>query len=144
MNKIKPNVVNVSFFLSILGLLDAIYLALIKLLNNPEMCLKGVGDCWTVNLSPYSSIYGIPISILGAIAYLIIIAALIFERQRPHLKNMLIKFSFGVTTAGFMFSVYLTYLELNVIHAICPFCVVSAILMTALFILNIFRLHETM
>ena len=38
---------------------------------------------------------------------------------------------------GFGFSAYLTYLELNVIHAICQWCVASAILMTALAILTV-------
>ena len=128
--------------ISILGLIDAIYLALIKFLNKPEMCLEGIGDCWSVNLSPYSSIYGIPVSVLGACAYIVLIGIFVFENKRPDMKDLLLKGTFGITTIGFLFSCYLTYLELFVIHAICPFCVVSAILMTALFIISIIRLKE--
>ncbi|MBI9048373.1 MAG: vitamin K epoxide reductase family protein [Anaerolineaceae bacterium] len=142
--KTKNKIINVALLLSILGLIDAIYLALIKFLNKPEMCLEGVGDCWSVNLSPYSSIYGIPVSVLGALAYITIIFLLLIEQKRPEFKDIIIKLTFGITTIGFLFSLYLTYLELYVIHAICPFCVVSAILMTILFIVYIIRIKEVL
>jgi uncharacterized membrane protein len=140
--KINNKFITASLIISILGLIDAIYLALIKFLNKPEMCLEGIGDCWSVNLSPYSSIYGIPVSILGAGAYLVLIGIFILEYKRPDLKDYTVKCIFGMTTIGFLFSLYLSYLELFVIHAICPFCVVSAILMTTLFIISIIRLKE--
>jgi uncharacterized membrane protein len=144
MKKINNKMLYIALILSLLGLIDAIYLALIKFLNKPEMCLEGVGDCWSVNISPYSSIYGIPVSILGAMAYIVLIAILILEPKLPSYKSLLIKFGFGITTAGFLFSLYLTYLEFFVIHAVCPFCVVSAILMTILFIIYILRLREAL
>jgi uncharacterized membrane protein len=128
----------------VIGLVDAVYLALIKILDKPEMCLEGVGDCWTVNLSPYSSIYGIPVSILGALAYITLLIFLYLEGKQPNLQNILVKLGFGITLAGFLFSLYLTYLEFFIIHAICPFCVVSALLMTILFIIYTIRLKETM
>ncbi len=142
----KTNLKAIKFIivLSIIGLIDAIYLALIKFLSKPEMCLPGLGDCWSVNMSSYSSIYGIPVSILGALAYIALLLILFIEIKQPNLRNILVKFGFGITCAGFLFSIYLTYLELFVIHAVCPFCVISAIVMTVLFIIYIFRLKETM
>ena len=140
----NKKIITITTILSILGLIDAIYLALIKFLAKPEMCLEGVGDCWSVNTSPYSTIYGIPVSIFGAMAYIVLIAIMIFELKNLKYQDILIKLAFGITTAGFLFSLYLTYLELFVIHAICPFCVVSALLMTTLFIIYIFRLRETL
>jgi uncharacterized membrane protein len=47
---------------------------------------------------------------------------------------------FGVSLAGFGFSVYLTYLELFKIEAVCQWCVASAVLMTVLFALNAARM----
>ena len=47
---------------------------------------------------------------------------------------------FVIALGGFGFSVYLTYLEIWVIEAICQWCVGSAILMTILFLLNAARL----
>jgi len=135
---------NLILVLSIIGLIDAIYLALIKFLSKPEMCIPGLGDCWSVNVSPYSSIYGIPVSILGAAAYISLMVILFLEIKQPGMQNNLIKLGFGITFAGFLYSIYLTYLEFFVIHAVCPFCVISAGLMTLLFIIYIFRLKETM
>ena len=48
----------------------------------------------------------------------------------------LIPFLFGITLFGFLYSLYLTYIELFVIFAICPFCVVSAIVMSVMFALS--------
>jgi uncharacterized membrane protein len=49
---------------------------------------------------------------------------------------------FGVTLIGMIYSAYLTYLEVAVIHAICPFCVLSAVLMSFLFVLSALRIRE--
>ena len=47
-----------------------------------------------------------------------------------------------LTGFGLLFSIWLTYLELFVIHAICQWCVISAILATILFILSWLDLRE--
>ncbi len=47
--------------------------------------------------------------------------------------------SFALATIGFGFSLYLTYLELFVIEAICQWCVASAVLMASLFAVNSLR-----
>jgi uncharacterized membrane protein len=124
---------------AILGFLDALYLLIYKLTGNVRMCL-GNGGCHDVNFSPYSEIYGIPISVFGLVAYLAILCILVLERR----LNIAYEYGplaiFGISLVGVAFSVYLTYLELYIIHAVCPFCVISAILITLLFILAIIRL----
>jgi uncharacterized membrane protein len=50
---------------------------------------------------------------------------------------------FGISFAGSLYSGYLTYLEIAVLRAICPFCVVSAISIFVLLILGVFRLRES-
>ena len=122
------------------GLIDSIYLIIIKFANNQALCLKGVGDCWSVNNSRYSEINGIPIAFLGALAYLIILLLILNENKFDILKRNNPFILLGLTIIGFIYSIYLTYLEIAVIKAICPFCVVSAIGMTILFITSIIRL----
>lgn len=122
------------------GLLDAVYLIILKYSNNKAMCIQGLGDCWSVNISRYSMIGGIPVSVLGALAYLAILALLLLEMRGGIWKSQGVMINFGLSLIGVLFSAYLTYLEIAVIHAICPFCVLSAICMLVLFGLNLARL----
>lgn len=130
-------------YLAAAGLIDAIYLTFLKLLNQKSLCLQGVGDCWSVNTSKYSEFMGIPVSILGASAYLLILILLLLEAKGTFWKENSKLFVFGLTLAGVIYSAYLTYLEIAVIKAICPFCVLSAILMAVLFGLATTRLVKT-
>lgn len=131
----------ISIILSLIGILDSTYLFIYKISKNNAMCL-GNGDCATVNASRYSMIYGIPVSLLGMIAFLAILALLIFEYRNIFTKensNLLI---FGITLVGVIFSAYLTYIEYFVIFAVCPFCILSAIVITLLFIISIYKLFK--
>jgi uncharacterized membrane protein len=125
-----------------LGLLDALYLLLIKLTEEPAFCIQGIGDCWTVNSSKYSEILGVPISLLGAATYLAILLILTLENRYKILAKYGTILLFGITLSGTIYSVYLTYLEIRVIHAICLFCIISALLMLLLLIFSIIRLRK--
>lgn len=128
---------------SIIGLIDSIYLIIVKFSNNKALCIPGIGDCWTVNTSRYSEISGIPLSVIGAVAYLAILLIHLNLNRFETTKKYGLYALFGITFAGFIFSIYLTYLEIAVIKAICPFCVVSAVAMTVLFIVSLMRLYRT-
>ena len=123
-----------------IGFLDAVYLITLKYTNNKGMCLQGIGDCWSVNISRYSMIGGIPVAVLGAVGFLAIIALLLLENRGGFWQDKGLMINFGLSLIGVLFSAYLTYLEIAVIHAICPFCVLSAICMLILFGLNLARL----
>ena len=123
-----------------IGFLDAVYLIILKYTNNQGMCLQGIGDCWSVNVSRYSMIGGIPVAVLGAVGFLAIIALLLLENRGGFWQDQGLMVNFGLSIIGVLFSAYLTYLEIAVIHAICPFCVLSAICMLILFGLNLARL----
>jgi len=122
--------------LALLGVGISGYLTYVKLSATQAVCL-GLGECETVQNSPYSVILGIPIAVLGLLTYLAIIALWWWsqDEQRPYadLAPMIL---FGITLFGFLYSAYLTYLELFVLKAICPWCVASAIIMTVLMIIN--------
>ena len=128
--------------IAFLGLSDAIYLLIIKLTSNKALCVPGLGDCWSVNNSVYSEWNGIPISVFGMLAYISIILLLTLLNRVSFLKNFNHIFVLGIALIGFIFSIYLTYLQIAVIKAICPFCIISAITMTTVFVLSIFYFFE--
>jgi uncharacterized membrane protein len=125
---------------SILGSIDAVYLTIEKITHNKAMCLPGLGDCWTVSNSPYSQIFGIPVAVFGLGAYLFILILLKSESIYPNWKDSILMGTFGLALSGTIYSIYLTYLEIAVIKAICPFCVISALVMLTIFICTILRL----
>lgn len=127
---------------AIVGALNSIYLSWVKLSHNETLCAPGLGDCFTVNTSVYSEVYGIPIAIFGLSAYLIIIIILLSESRCTFLQENGSLALFGISLVGLLYSVYLSYLEAYVIHAWCPYCVLSAIMITIIFIASIFRLKE--
>jgi uncharacterized membrane protein len=129
----------ISIALAVLGLLVSIYMTIFKLTENPNMCL-GNGGCSIVNSSKYAEISGIPVAAVGVGGYLAILLLLMFETRIDFLKANGTMAVFGLTLVGFLFTLYLIYVELALIHALCPFCVTSQITMTILFILSVIRL----
>ena len=129
-----------SIVLAAIGLLDSIYLAYVKLANQTASC-RLIGDCEAVNNSRYADIGGVPIAVLGAAGYLLILGLLYLDRPGAGHPDAVRFAFFGVTLAGTLYSIYLTYIEIYVLQAICPFCVLSAVVMLGLFILSIVRLR---
>lgn len=128
-----------SLILAGLGALDATYLSYIKLAHVEAIC-RGVGNCEAVNNSVYSEIYGIPIALFGLAAYLAIVAILAIEPRFTLLQDYGPLAVFGLALTGTLYSAYLTYVELFVIHAVCPYCVTSALLITGILVLAVMRL----
>ena len=129
----------ISVVVAAIGALDSLYLAWSKLFNQPVFC-GPYGGCETVNSSRYAEVGGIPIAILGLGAYLLILVFLLLENSDGMWREYSPYLVFGISLGGFLYSIYLTYLELAVIHSICLYCVLSAIAITILFILSIPRL----
>jgi uncharacterized membrane protein len=71
---------------------------------------------------------------------LVLIILLYLEQQKGFWSANAPLLIFGITLAGTLYSVYLTYIEIAVLYAICPYCVLSAIVMVLLFIIAIIRL----
>lgn len=128
-----------SIGLAVLGMLDAIYMTIFKLTNNANMCV-GSHACETVNSSPYAEIHGIPVAVIGVVGYLSIAVALLLELQSSFFQENGTMLIFGLALIGFLFTLYLIYVETSLIHAFCPFCITSQVVMTTLFILSVIRL----
>jgi uncharacterized membrane protein len=120
--------------LAIAGVAVAAYLTWVHYEDAKPFCVAGGGGCERVQTSEYAELAGIPVAVLGLIGYTLIVASLWVRGDAGRLA--------GATLAlvGFGFSAYLTYRELFTIDAICQWCVVSAVLMTALAVLTTWRL----
>ena len=116
--------------LAFVGLGVAAYLTVVHYAHQPIAC-NGIGDCEYVNSSKYAEVAGVPVALMGALAYATMasIVALAWLRR----DAMLLLLAWTIAAASFAFSAYLTYIELWVLDAICVYCVISASVMTALF-----------
>ncbi len=121
-----------------MGVSVAGYLAYIEMQMIPAVC-GPVGDWNTVQSSSYAWVMGVmPVGLLGVLGYLGIVAAWLWGRFRDdRLATLTLLMIFGMTLFGVLFSIYLTYLELFVIHAVCSWCLSSAIIITVLFLLSL-------
>ncbi|MGK2954167.1 MAG: vitamin K epoxide reductase family protein [Solirubrobacterales bacterium] len=120
--------------LSVMGLAVAGYVIYkTQILNEVPQCVGGGGGCALVEKSDYSELAGVHVSIFGFIGYALILAATIWKDDLARVAAFVLSFF------GFGFSMYLTYLELWDIKAICQWCVASAVLMTLLFVVNTTR-----
>lgn len=131
-----------SIILAILGLLDSIYLTWLKFSGQYAFC-GPIGDCELVNSSKYSEMFGIPIAVLGAGAYLSMAVLLVLETRGKFWAEYSPLMVFGISLIGTLYSIYLTYVELAILQEICPYCVVSAFLLVILLISSSVRLFNT-
>ncbi len=117
----------------LLGIGDAGYLTYVHYAGLKVVCLSGGGGCETVQASRYAKLGGVPVAVLGLIGYISILGSTAIRGELGRAIAVTIAF------VGFCFSLYLTYRELFTIHAICQWCVGSAVLMTVLVILTTIR-----
>lgn len=127
--------------LSVLGVAVALYLVYIKYNPTSAFC-AAAGGCEAVNTSRYSEIAGIPIALIGALAYLAILGLALLEPRLSLAKEWGPVAEFGLALTGTLYSAYLTYIEIAVIHQICPYCVTSAVLITLILAASALRLRR--
>jgi uncharacterized membrane protein len=125
---------------ALIGVIDAAYLTWIKLTNNEALCAGGIGDCYTVNTSRYSEVFGIPIALLGLLAFLALTGIMLLEERIALFRQHGLMMLFGISLIGVLYSAYLTYLEAFVIRAWCPYCVLLSLALTVIFIVSVIRL----
>jgi uncharacterized membrane protein len=119
--------------IALVGLGIAGYLTYVHYAGLHPLCLAN-GGCEKVQSSHWSKLGGVPVALLGLMGYAAILA-LLFVPGEAGLAGAAL-----VALVGFGFSLYLTWAELFRIHAICQWCVASAVLMTALATLTVVRL----
>lgn len=119
--------------LAIAGLGISFYLTNSYLFGGIIACGQS-GGCETVRSSPYAWLLGVPLPIWGAVAYAGLTGLAVWGLAMRRLGEWGRLALFALGLAGLLFSGYLTYLELFVIHAICRWCVGSAVIMLLLFL----------
>jgi uncharacterized membrane protein len=128
-----------SIALVVIGLVVSVYMTIYKFSGNDGMCL-GSGQCAEVNASIFSEVNGVPVAVVGIIGYAAILAVHLLEKRNAFLRENATLFIFGMSLTGFIFTVWLVYVEIAIIKALCPFCVTSQVAMTLIFIIAIVRL----
>jgi uncharacterized membrane protein len=120
--------------LALIGLGIAIYMTFIEVTNSKAIC-GPVGDCNSVQESPYAKLFGIlPIGLFGAVGYGIILLTWVMRQKGPQtIRKWTPLGIWGMAWFGIIFSIYLTFLEPFVIGATCAWCISSAIIMTLIF-----------
>lgn len=117
------------------GMFVALYLTLYKL-GYIGTLVCAVGSCETVQTSKWATFLGFPVGAWG-VAYYVAVLVLSLAGLAPALaeRRGVSQLLVALTGFGVLFSLWLTYLELFVIHAVCQWCVISAILATVLFLI---------
>jgi len=107
---------------SLAGLADAMYLT-VQALTGETLSCGGSPDCFRVLGSPYAKVGGVPLALLGAVAYFSVFtfatfAAFGYARARTLLVPLI--------GAMFLVTMWLLYLQAFVLHAYCRYCLFSA------------------
>jgi uncharacterized membrane protein/glutaredoxin len=122
--------------LIVIGAGVAGYLAYVETQSVQAIC-GPVGDCNTVQQSPYAKLFGIlPVGVLGLMGYVALLASWLAQRFSPTLEKPAAIGFFGMAFLAVVFSLYLTYLEPFVIRAVCIWCLTSAVIVTLLLLLG--------
>jgi uncharacterized membrane protein len=118
--------------LTLVGIGIAGYLTYVHYRGFAPICAVGHG-CEKVQSSRYAKVAGVPVPLIGLIGYVGILVSLLLRGELARLATA------GMAYVGVAFSGYLTFLELFRIHAICQWCVGSAIVMTMIAVLATIR-----
>ncbi len=119
--------------LTVVGLGVAAYLTYVHYAGIKPACTAGE-SCTKVQTSVYSKLAGVPVALIGLLGYVGILGSLVVpQSENTRLATM------ALTLVGFGFSAYLTYRELFSIHAVCEWCASSAVILTILMLLSVWR-----
>ena len=120
---------------ALVGLFVALYLWMYKAGFIGALAC-GAGQCETVQLSRWATLMSLPVAAWGVAFYAVVfLTAFMLVQERWAGSRSLALALLVLTGWGVLFSAWLTYLELFVIHAICRWCVVSAVIAVMLFAL---------
>jgi len=132
------------FAIATLGTLDTAYLTGVKLLGRSAIC--PTQGCHDVLNSSYATVFGLPVSLFGFLAYLSMAALaaapwLANPDTRKVLRTQLNRWTwwpmFALGTAMAVMSGFLMYLLAFELHALCPYCIASATFSATLFLLTL-------
>ena len=128
----------VLLLVAIIGFADATYLTVEHFQNVIPPCT--IGGCETVLTSQYATIAGIPMSLVGALYYLVIAILLIVFLDTK--KELAIRSSSLLSVLGALASVYFIILMIFVIKEFCQYCALSALTSLIIFAFSVYILKK--
>src|SRR4051794_38903334 len=121
--------------MSLVGVFVSAYLYLYKIGRIGTLAC-GSGGCETVQTSQWSRFAGVEVALIGLVGYAVLfVVALVALQPLPDGRRWPADLLAALAAGGVLFTVYLTYLELFVIRAICRWCVGSAAIIVSILIL---------
>jgi len=133
--KISKNFLPLALLISLIGFFDSAYLLAEHVRGTVPNCVV-IKGCDVVATSKYSTIAGgVPVALLGVIFYITFF--LLLFSWRDFKKPVLFNLAILMTPFGFVTTLYLIYLQLFVIKAICIYCMLSAFTSTILFVISV-------
>jgi uncharacterized membrane protein len=129
--------------LSLVGILIALYLTLYKIGVIGDLSCT-LGACETVNTSRWATFLGLPVAAWGLAAYVALFALSVAGTADRYAGSQPISWLLVAIAAwSVLFSAWLTYIELFVIHAICIWCVTSAVILVVILVVSVIDLRRT-
>lgn len=126
--------------LGFIGFLDASYLAASHYSGTSLAC-SVIEGCEEVTTSAYASVAGVPVASIGVLYYFAVtLLAFAFFRNRSRAFILTLT---AITGAGFLATLWFVYIQLFILHAVCVYCMVSAVTSTLLFALSLFLATKT-
>lgn len=116
--------------LALAGMVVSGYLTVLHFSSSEALCVAGSG-CNVVQESAYAAIAGVPVALVGLVGYGAILAAAV-QWFRPRNRGLVL---YVLALGGFVFSSYLTFVELFVVRAVCPYCLLSYGLIAGILVL---------
>ena len=117
--------------LALVGLGIAGYLTYVRYAHVAIACTTG--GCEKVQSSSYSELAGIPVAVIGLVGYALILGTAFVAGDIGALAAV------ALTLGGFAFAVYLIYVQLAIIDAICQWCIASDVVMALLLAVSLLR-----
>jgi len=159
----KNNIIKAIIALSFIAIIITGYLVFIH--YNPALkspCeINNKISCKAVDESSYSKFFqavgleeityiigfDIPVALIGFLAYmaLFILSILIYNKPDFEMQGAIRNYKiaiFALSFAGFIFSMYLSYIEAFVLGAWCLFCIAQTIIITVIFAIAIILLRS--
>jgi uncharacterized membrane protein len=143
--RFATNLRYLALVLALSGLFISGYLSYVELSDTSVICIESsTFNCDLVQSSVYSELMGIKIAYLGTATYLLLGVLILLEERVVLLQQNGPVLIFGITLFGFLYSVWLVYVQAFRLEAFCPWCLGQELVMTLLFLVSLVRLRRTM
>lgn len=130
--------VTIYLVIAFIGFADSVYLTATHYLNVLPVCTV-IEGCDVVAMSEYATLGLIPVSLLGVIFYFgMLFSGFAWLDMR---KSVFLRYLTFGTVPAFLFSAWLVYVMFFILHALCIYCLFSAVSVTFLMLLS-FRLRS--